>query len=72
MNETAINWFVDELQRAEWIPKDSVIMNSVILMAKEIEKEQIIKAFNVGEDVGDRRNYTGEKYFECKYVLKVE
>jgi len=42
--ETAIEWFVDELQRAGWIPKDSSIMNYVILEAKKMEKEQMIEA----------------------------
>jgi len=42
--KTAIEWFVDELQRAEFIPKDSSLMNWVILEAKEMEKEQIIDA----------------------------
>ena len=67
MNETAIDWFVDELQRAEWIPKDSGIMNSVILMAKEIEKEQIIKAFDEGLSIGDSRNYKGINYYKEKF-----
>jgi len=43
--KTAIEWFVDELQRAEFIPKDSSLMNWVILEAKEMEKEQIIEAY---------------------------
>jgi len=72
MNVTAVDWFVDELQQAEWIPKDSAIMNSVIAMAKEIEKEQIVKSFDVGLDLGDTRNYTGIKYYECKFILKLE
>ncbi len=42
--ETAIEWFVDELQRAGWIPKNSSIMNYVILEAKKIEKKQIAEA----------------------------
>jgi thiaminase len=42
--ETAVEWLVDELQRAEWIPKNSSIMNYVISTAKEMEKEQIINA----------------------------
>ena len=67
MKETAINWFVDELQRAEWIPKDSTIMNSAISMAKEIEKEQIVKSFDVGLELGDTRNYTGIKYYKETY-----
>jgi hypothetical protein len=54
--ETAIEWFVDELQRAEWIPKDSSIMNYVISEAKEMEKQQIMGAWH-----GDYK--TAEQYY---------
>jgi len=39
-------------------------------MAKE--KKQIEKAFDVGLDIGDTRNYTGKKYYECKFILKLD
>ena len=42
MKETAVEWFVDELQKADYIPRDSSIMNYVISTAKEMEKEQMI------------------------------
>ena len=42
MKQTAVEWLVDELQRAEWIPKNSSIMNYVISTAKEMEKERMI------------------------------
>jgi hypothetical protein len=37
---TAVEWLVNELQKAEYIPKDSVLMDYVINTAKEKEKEQ--------------------------------
>ena len=61
--ETAIEWFVDELQRAGWIPKDSSIMNYVILEAKKMEKEQIIEAWNNGYDEEDRATSNPNQYY---------
>lgn len=40
MKQTAVEWLVCELQKADWIPKDSVIMNYVIEQSKEMEKKQ--------------------------------
>lgn len=40
MKQTAVEWLVEELQKAEYIPKDSIIMDYVIKVSKEIEKEQ--------------------------------
>lgn len=37
---TAVEWLVCELQKADWIPEDSVIMNYVIEQSKEMEKKQ--------------------------------
>jgi len=39
---TAVEWLVDLLQKAEYIPKDSLLIDYVIKQAKEIEKQQII------------------------------
>jgi hypothetical protein len=61
--ETAIEWFVDELQRAGWIPKNSSIMNYVILEAKKMEKEQIIEAWNNGYDEEDRATSNPNQYY---------
>jgi hypothetical protein len=63
--ETAIEWFVDELQRAEFIPKDSSLMNWVILEAKKIEEKQIINAFNEGNesDWSNEFGDGGEQYY---------
>jgi len=64
-NKTAIEWLVNELKSqsidlTKW-------HNELVEQAKKIEKRQIIEAFNEGEDLGDRRNYTGDKYYIAKF-----
>lgn len=65
VRKTAIEWLVNELKSqsidlSKW-------HNDLIGLAKQIEKQQIIDAFNRGEDLGDRRNYTGVKYYKEKF-----
>ena len=63
--ETAVEWLVDELQNAEYIPKDSIIMNYVIEQAKEMEKEQIIDAF-----YNARKNKSDCQIWNCEGTQK--
>ena len=46
MKQTAVEWLVEELHKADYIPKDSLIMKYVIDQAKEMEKQQIIESGN--------------------------
>jgi hypothetical protein len=46
MKQTALEWLIEELQKADYIPKDSIIMDYVINEAKEMEKQQIIEAYD--------------------------
>jgi hypothetical protein len=59
MKQTAVEWLWDMLLIGEFINDPEELLNQ----AKAMEKEQIIDAFNVGEDLGDRRNYLGDKYY---------
>jgi len=73
MKQTAVEWLVCELQKADWIPKDSVIMNYVIEQAKELEKEQIEDAFCDGSDDEYEHHINGdirknsEQYYNENY-----
>lgn len=40
MKQTGVEWLVKELQEADYIPKDSLILKYVIEQAKEMEKKQ--------------------------------
>ena len=40
IKQTAVGWLVDELKKAEYIPKNSAIIDYVINEAKQMEKQQ--------------------------------
>jgi len=61
-NKTAIEWLVENSPLGK-----NEFWDEAIVQALKIEKQQIIDAFNRGEDLGDRRNYTGEKYYKEKF-----
>ena len=52
--QTAVEWLVDELQKADYIPKDSIIMDYVIEQAKELEKLQKLNDINIGEEKAEK------------------
>ena len=47
MKQTAVEWLVENL-----IPKPNWVQRKVIEQAKEMEKEQIVNAFEIGYDNG--------------------
>lgn len=61
-NKTAIEWLVENSPLGK-----NDFWDEIIEQAKKIEKRQIIESFNEGGDLGDRRNYTGDKYYEAKF-----
>jgi hypothetical protein len=67
MKQTAVEWLIEELQKADYIPKDSIIMDYVIKQAKEMEKQQIICAYRTGKIEGiipkEFKKYSSEKQY---------
>jgi hypothetical protein len=69
MEKTAVEWLVSTLQKTDWIPSDSVIMNMIIETAIEKEKRQILDACNQTEfedidGMGIHEKITkGEQYY---------
>lgn len=66
--QTAVEWLVDKLMKGEFINSP----NELIEQAKEMEKEQIINAYDEGYDVRDdmgslSTNPTGEDYYNETY-----
>lgn len=59
VGKTAIEWLVENSPLGK-----NEFWDEVIITALKIEKQQIIDAFNRGEDLGDRRDYTGLKYYK--------
>jgi hypothetical protein len=49
MKQSAVEWLVEELQKAEYIPKDSIIMDYVIKLSKEMEKEMLYECWKASE-----------------------
>jgi hypothetical protein len=64
---TAVEWLVEELQKAEYIPKDSIIMDYVIKLSKEMEKQQIADAYKIGRYENNKivmpERYYAEQYY---------
>ena len=52
---TAVEWLVETLIRYNLVPKETNSDNVLFNKAKEMEKEQIIKAFGVGCQVESTR-----------------
>lgn len=50
-----------DLGTSDYDTCNTILFHLAILLEKE--KKVIIDAFNEGEDLGDRRNYTGDKYY---------
>ena len=68
VKNTAVEWLVSELIKAEYIPTDSSIMNFVIQTAKRKEKEQICAAYRNGRtdeqsSIEKYHNRTSLEYF---------
>jgi len=64
---TAVMWLLQELKKVNYHPTEAMIM-----YAKKLEKQQIIKAVNVGFDEGcklieDIKLGNGEQYYNETY-----
>lgn len=70
-NKTAIQQLIIELEEDKKGRSDLYdgIEHALQLLEHymTIEEKQIVDAFNEGEDLGDRRNYTGEKYYKERF-----
>ena len=65
MKQTAVEWYFTELWTA---PKDKFIWHSILIKAKEMEKQQIKEAYNYGQQIPPFEY--AEKYYEETYVNK--
>ena len=65
MKQTAVEWLVEELNKMiDFIPMDEWDkIRDIVQQAYEMEKEQIIDAFDTGCRKGDWI-FDGEKYYE--------
>jgi len=61
--QTAVEWYFTEIWNA---PKDKFVWHSILIKAKNMEKEQIEKAFETG-DFENTKVYTAEQYYKETY-----
>jgi hypothetical protein len=59
--QTAVEWYFTELWSA---PKDKFIWHSILIKAKEMEKEQIIEAYRFPNTLVDM---SSEQYYNENY-----
>ena len=62
--KTAVEWIAKELyEKFEFQISDGILYNEIIEKAKEMEKEQIVDAYNEGVISVDCRGGNSEKYY---------
>lgn len=68
MKQTAVEWLAEQITTVKWKMSDVTDRNSIIKQAKEIEKQQIIKAHGYQKDYSfsqiDPKIITGEQYYK--------
>ena len=66
MNQTAVQWLEEQLDNLlELYPSEIQKVNGVLQQAKKIEKQQIIDAYNSGQQKEAKQNFwtKGELYY---------
>jgi len=58
--QTAVEWLLEELLNRDWYHLSESIKNEIIHQAKEMEKEQILKAYDAGDA---DRVYQPQQYY---------
>ena len=75
MKKTALEWFLTEFKKEVWFEPDSELdiwIKELIPKAKQMEKEQIIKAYNESFLLRDKPYATAEKYYNETYTNSPE
>lgn len=63
--KTAVEWLINELQKAGYIDEKERIMLEVIKIAKEMEKQQMLRFYHEG-------SFAQMRYFDGKGYVKAE
>ena len=82
MKQTAVEWFLNEFKKQVWFEENSELdiwINDLIPKAKEMEKEQIMKAFYKGRQEEQYKNLfnnhvrkSEEQYYKETYESKTK
>jgi hypothetical protein len=65
MRQSAVEWLFDQLLN---MPDDKLDCYIVLRQAKEMERENIIKAYNTSFLLRDKPYSTAEKYYNETYI----
>ena len=68
--QTAVDWLIDEL--GEYFPHEIGGIHLMVKQAKQMEKEQIMKAYLAGESDGDHLINSAKLYFKKTYGPQVD
>lgn len=68
MKQTAVQWLIDELIRVGYF--ENTKPNITFKQAKELEKQQIIEANNVGVNQGLYGYRNAKEYYNKTYKIK--
>ena len=60
MTQTAVDWLVSHLNKQEWF---TYKQREYIEQAKEMEKQQIIDAYDNGKYITSGKEFGGEQYY---------
>ena len=60
MKQTAVDWLFEQLWET---PKDKLNWYAILQQAKEIEKQQIIDAYDNGKYITSGKEFGGEQYY---------
>jgi hypothetical protein len=64
MKKNSVDWLVNELQKANYIPKDSIIMNAIIDIARKIHKNEIKNALYKTINANSHSNFSAiDEYY---------
>jgi len=65
--QTAVEWLAQQINTAKWKFSDITDRNAIIEQAKEMEKEQIIEAWNIRAKIDGVLTYTDNRTAEQYY-----
>jgi hypothetical protein len=70
MTQTAVEWLADELYEKFEMRGDGILFDEILNKAKEIEKQQIIDAYEDGYSDSDNTFELNKEYYKEKFKNK--
>lgn len=70
MKQTAVEWLFIELYERFEMKGDGKLMDDILKKAEQMEKEQIMNAYNAGESDGDHYEDSSLIYYIDTFKIK--